>query len=253
MPFRNLPILLVDSDDRFRRTIVDYFRHHGFLIIEVASIDEADTIIRERSIDMVILDWNLPGSDGVSFCSRLRSQFPQIPIVIMTDRSDLDAQLEAYMYEVDDYWPKPYPMSLAVAKTRSILRRIKTLSTSDDPFVLGDVTIDLRKRVIIRNGEATLLGDKEYGILRALALEDGAPVRRETLLARVWGFDSLPVSRTIDNYIVALRRKIEEDPSQPQFLLTVGGIGYRLLRSDINGISHNGISLDGISHDENHS
>ncbi len=231
---QNLPILLIEGDEQLRRTMTDYFRHHGLFIIEVPSIEQGVVSIGEREFSMVIVDWNINGTEAAGFCSRLRARSPQIPIIVLSDRSDLDAQLEAYTYDVDDYWPKPYPMSLAVAKVRVLLRRTHVSLTSEDPFVVGSAIVDLRRRTITKNGVIATLGDKEYGILRLLVFEEGAPVRREILLTSVWGFDSLPMSRTVDNYIVSLRRKLEDDPKRPMYLLTVGGIGYRLL--------HNGIS-----------
>ena len=228
MPFSSSPIVLVDDDERFRRSFVDYFRRHGLTVLEAGTVEEAESIIAERVVAMAIVDWKLPGTDGITLCTRLRLNYPQLPLILLTARADLDSQLEGFTYGIDDYWPKPYPLSLAAAKARSILRRALVHSTSEDPFMLGNVTIDLRRRVIIRNNNVYAMKDKEYGILRVLAMEDGAPVRRETLLSRVWGYDALPVTRTVDNYIVSLRRKIEEDVRSPRYLLTVGGVGYRL-------------------------
>ena len=119
-------------------------------------------------------------------------------------------------------------MSLALAKAQAMLRKHSALSLSADRIRMGDIEVDFRTRLVHRSGQRIDLSEMEYGILRTLALEDGAPVRRETLLARVWGYESAPVTRTVDNYIVALRRKLEIDPARPRYLVTVGGIGYRL-------------------------
>jgi DNA-binding response OmpR family regulator len=102
----------------------------------------------------------------------------------------------------------------------------------NDRIAFGDVTVDLHTRTVQRGEHVVELNDKEFGILRALLAEKGAPVRRQALLARVWGYESLPVTRTVDNYIVALRRKIEDDPTHPKYVLTVNGIGYRLHRDN---------------------
>ncbi len=225
---RSLSILLVDDDERFRRSFMEYFRKHGLKIVEVGSSEEAEKLIAQSHIDLAIIDWTLPGTDGVELCSKLRTLYPEMPLVILTGRADLDSQLEGFTYGADDYWTKPFPMSLALAKVQAMLRKHNALTLRSDRIRMGDVEVDFRTRLVYRKGQRVDLSEKEYGILRTLALEDGAPVRRETLLARVWGYDSVPVTRTVDNYIVALRRKLEDDPARPQYLVTVGGIGYRL-------------------------
>lgn len=225
---RSLSILLVDDDERFSRSFMEYFRKHGLKMVEVGSSEEAEKLIAQSHIDLAIIDWKLPGADGVELCSKLRTLYPEMPLVILTGRADLDSQLEGYTYGADDYWTKPFPMSLALAKVQAMLRKHNALTLRSDRIRMGDVEVDFRTRLVYRKGQRVDLSEKEYGILRTLALENGAPVRRETLLTRVWGYDSVPVTRTVDNYIVALRRKLEEDPARPQYLVTVGGIGYRL-------------------------
>lgn len=226
---RGMLILLVDDDQRYCRSFCEYFKKHGFKVIDAGSAEEAEKIIDTTHIDLAIIDWTLPGTDGVQLCSKLRTLHPEMPLVLLTGRADLDSQLEAYTYGADDYWTKPFPMSLAVAKVHAMLRKHVALTLHADRIRMGDVEVDFRTRTVHRNGQQVDLSEKEYGILRTLALEEGAPVRRETLLARVWGYEEVPVTRTVDNYIVALRRKLENDPARPRYLVTVGGIGYRLI------------------------
>ncbi|MEN9796142.1 MAG: hypothetical protein RLZZ150_1119 [Bacteroidota bacterium] len=228
MDERGMSIMLVDDDERYRRSFSEYFRKHGLKIVEVGSAEEAEKVVSHSHVDLAIIDWTLPDTDGVQLCSKLRTLYPEMPLVILTGRVDLDSQLEGYTYGADDYWTKPFPMSLALAKAQAMLRKHTALTLRADRIRMGDIEVDFRTRLVHKNGKRVDLSEKEYGILRTLALEDGAPVRRETLLARVWGYDSVPVTRTVDNYIVALRRKLEIDPARPQYLVTVGGIGYRL-------------------------
>ena len=229
MEERGLLIMLVDDDERFRRSFCEYFKKHGLKIVDVGSAEEGEKVVDSTHIDLAIIDWKLPGTDGVELCSKLRTTHPEMPLVILTGRADLDSQLEGYTYGADDYWTKPFPMSLALAKSQAMLRKHVALTLRADRIRMGEVEVDFRTRTVHRNGQRVDLSEKEYGILRTLALEDGAPVRRETLLARVWGYDAVPVTRTVDNYIVNLRRKLEDDPARPRYLVTVGGIGYRLV------------------------
>jgi len=227
---RDYTVLLIEDDVRMRRSYADYFRHHGHRVLEAGSAEEAAEITESNHFDLAIVDWSLPGVDGVTFCTKLRSLRPDLPIVLLTGRADLDSQLEGYTYGVDDYWPKPFPLSLALVKIQALLRRHLQRAEPNDRIVLGDVVVDLHTRTVQRGDHIVELSEKEFGILRALLAEKGAPVRRQALLARVWGYESLPVTRTVDNYIVALRRKIEDDPTHPKYVLTVNGIGYRLHR-----------------------
>ena len=228
MPYRSLPILIVDGDARVRRTFIEHFDEHGLLGIEADTCEEAISIIASRAVNMIIIDWDPQNVDTPQIASYLRSADPLLPIVAHGDEGNLDVQMSAFSCGVDDFWVKPFPLDIATAKCRAMLRRAMAVSLTEAPLQLGETTIDLRKRLVLRNDRPIKLNEKEFGIIRTLALEHGAPVRRETLIARVWGYDALPVTRTVDNYIVSLRRKIENDPSDPRFLLTVGGIGYRL-------------------------
>jgi DNA-binding response OmpR family regulator len=228
MPYRNLPILLVEGDDELRYSFLEHLQRHGFFGIGAASAEDAIKILTNRDIRMAIIDFDLSGGRGHQLADQLHVANPKIPIVGHLSDTDLDAQLAAYSYGIDDLWMKPIPLSLAVGKCRAMLRRTLTETLTDAPLQLGDVIIDLRRQIVMRDQKPLALNEKELGIIRTLAMEHGAPVRRETLMAHVWGFDSRSAVRTVDNYIVSLRRKIERDPSEPQYLLTVGGIGYRL-------------------------
>ncbi|MBU3700059.1 MAG: response regulator transcription factor [Candidatus Kapabacteria bacterium] len=228
MPYRDLPILVVGGDARSRHAFLEYFQRNGLFGIEAESCSDAMKIMTRRTVNMAILDWDLPDNDAAHFASFVRSTDPLIPIIGYSEDNKLDKEIEAMSHGIDDFWHTSIPLIMATMKCRAMLRRSMAIALTEAPFQLGGVTIDLRKRLVWRDEMATTLKEKEFGIIRTLALEDGAPVRRETLIARVWGFDAPPATRTVDNYIVSLRRKIEHDPSEPQFLLTVGGIGYRL-------------------------
>jgi len=221
-------LLVVDHDTVFRVNLSNYLRQHAIHVVDVGSYADAKDVSTTYNYQLAIVEWTHSCKDVISLCSRLRILSPNVSIVFLSDNPDLDSQLEGYTYGADDYWTKPFPMSLALAKALAMLRKHTALTLRADRIRMGDIEIDFRTRLVHRNGQHIDLSEKEYGILRTLALEDGAPVRRETLLARVWGYDSVPVTRTVDNYIVALRRKLEIDPARPRYLVTVGGIGYRL-------------------------
>ncbi len=230
MQDRNAFVLIVDDDELFRASISDYYRQYDYRVLEAGSGEEALHIVQNGHVDVAIIDWMMPGINGLTLATTLRSLSPNLPIVMLTGRADLDSQLEGFMYGIDDYWVKPFPMSLSIAKVQALLRRRDAEASPDDVFNLGTATIDMRKRAITKNGVVFQLKDKEFGILRVLVSEQGAPVRRQSILARVWGYETLPITRTVDNYIVELRRKIEDDPRDPKYIVTVSGLGYRLIR-----------------------
>lgn len=225
---RLITLLIVDQDDTYRGALSNYLRQNSLHVVDVQSCSDAVDVQASFNYQLAIVEWRQSRSEVASLCSRLRCSNPSITIVFTSTSPDLDSQLEGYTYGADDYWTKPFPMSLALAKAQAMLRKHTALTLRADRIRMGDIEVDFRTRLVHKNGKRVDLSEKEYGILRTLALEDGAPVRRETLLARVWGYDSVPVTRTVDNYIVALRRKLEVDPARPQYLVTVGGIGYRL-------------------------
>ena len=230
MSEHNAFVMIVDDDAPFRSSIADYFRQHDFRVLEAASGEEALQVAQNGHIDVAIIDWLMPGINGLTLAATLRSLAPNLPIVMLTGRSDLDSQLEGFMYGIDDYWVKPFPLSLSIAKVQALLRRKESEVPTDELITLGTAVIDMRRRTITKNGQVHHMKDKEYGILRVLVAEQGAPVRRQSILARVWGYETLPITRTVDNYIVELRRKIEDDPRNPRYITTVSGLGYRLVR-----------------------
>lgn len=223
-----ISLLVVDRDTVFRTTLSSYLRQHSIHVVDVGTYEDAKCASTTFNYQLAIVEWTHSCKEAMLLCSRLRVLSPNVSIVFLSESPDLDSQLEGYTYGADDYWTKPFPMSLALAKAQAMLRKHTALTLRADRIRMGDIEVDFRTRLVHRNGQRVDLSEKEYGILRTLALEDGAPVRRETLLARVWGYDQVPVTRTVDNYIVALRRKLEVDPARPQYLVTVGGIGYRL-------------------------
>ena len=230
MPFRNALILLVESNDRTVRSFAEYFRRQGLAVTTASGITEANHVLQDRKVSMMIVDWMLPDPGVLDFCAQTRKSYPLLPIILQTDPSDFTAQLDGFTNGVDDCWANNIPLSLYAAKSKAMLRRSIMRAASDEPIILGGTIVDLRTRSVVRGELYFRLKEKEYGIMRALVMEDGAPIRRELLLARIWGQEAPPVARTVDNYIVSLRRKIELDPANPRYLLTVPGVGYRLSR-----------------------
>ena len=181
--------------------------------------------------DLVVLDVMLPGKNGFEVVAELRAAKQFVPVLILTARGRPDDVLSGFAAGADDYLPKPTELAILLARIGSLLRRSAWTKRSQDQFTFGDRTIDfdtLELRVEDRTLKLTLM---EANLLRYLIEHEGKAVPRKTMLEEVWGLHEDTDTRAIDNFIVRLRRYIEKDPSKPQHLLTVRGVGYRFVAS----------------------
>jgi DNA-binding response OmpR family regulator len=173
----------------------------------------------------------LPGVDGFTICERLRAERNDVPILFLTARSSDDDRVRGLQLGGDDFLGKPFDLRELILRVRAILRRTQWLrepSPAGDELALGDAVIDFKSFTARTPSGEVVLSPKETMILRCLAEKPGQVVSRAEILDRVWGYDAFPTTRTIDNFIVRLRRTLEPDPQSPQFIHTVRGTGYRL-------------------------
>ena len=189
--------------------------------------ETAYRLIHERRPDLVVLDLMLPRLSGYELCRKIRSEGVTIPIVMLTARGEEADRVLGLDLGADDYITKPFSIRELLARLRAILRRSRQTTKTSDQLRFDDVVVDFR-RYEARKGDARLdMTRKEFGLLRTLAARAGEVVTRDELLNEVWGYDSLPTTRTVDNHVALLRSKIEANPAAPRHLLTVFGVGYR--------------------------
>jgi DNA-binding response OmpR family regulator len=221
-------ILLVD-DERSVQTLLTYpLRKDGYEVVSAHDGREAlDTFTRER-FDLVVLDLMLPKIDGIEVCRRLRSR-SQVPIIMLTAKGDELDKVLGLEIGADDYITKPFSVREFRSRVRAALRRsdMGRSRAAEEPIVAGDLEIDFDRRAVTVGGNAATLTYVEFEILAALASTPGRVLSREELLEQVWGDSAYRDPRTIDVHIRHLREKIERDPRQPGYLLTVRGVGYR--------------------------
>jgi len=179
--------------------------------------------------DLIILDLMLPGINGYEVCKKLKESKPEIPIVMLTAKSQESDIITGLDLGADDYITKPFSILELMARINAMLRRSSTNSTISDQFHFRNIEINFRKYEAFKDGETLKMSPREYEILRYLLERKGEVVTRDDLLNQVWGYESFPYTRTIDAHISALRKKIEERPEEPEMIITIHGKGYKFL------------------------
>lgn len=224
-------ILLVDDDELMRRSLAFNLERAGFSVHTAGRAEDAFAIVRQEQPDMVLLDINLPGMDGLDALRQFREQ-NDIPVIFLTARRrELDEALGLEL-GADDYVTKPFDFDVLLAHIKAVLRRFdRTVSTRKEPALLevGDLTIDPGAHVVTVRGERVDLPPREFDLLHALALDAGSVVPVDDLLTRVWGAEYAGEPQVVYVHVRWLREKIEEDPHEPQRIVTVRGVGYKLL------------------------
>ncbi len=193
------------------------------------------------AFDVVVLDVMLPGKDGFAVMSEMRQAGQFVPTLMLTARGHPDDVLRGFAAGADDYLTKPFDLAILIARIRGLLRRREWLRTSSnaaaapvsakDTFTFGDKTVDFNLSELHVRGQVFPLTLMEANVLRYLIQHEGKPVSRKKMLEEVWGLHEDTDTRAIDNFIVRLRRYIEDEPTRPRHLLTVRGVGYRFVAS----------------------
>lgn len=226
-------ILVVDDDTLMRRSLSLHLEQAGFRASTAASAEAALDQIRLSSPDLILLDIGLPGMDGLEALREFNHKLPAVPIIFVTARRrELDTILGLEL-GADDYITKPFNPDVLLAHIKAVLRRAgddAPRSVVDEtPIVVGDLIVDPAAHTATIAGQPVELAPKEFGLLHALAQEAGRVVSIEDLLSQVWGAEFIGESQVVYVHIRWLREKIESDPSRPQRIITVRGVGYKLI------------------------
>ena len=222
-------ILVVEDDPAILRGLADNLRCEGHEVQQAADGEAGLRLAREGRPDLIILDLMLPRLSGYEVCTKLRAQGAETPILMLTARGDEADRVVGLDMGADDYVTKPFSVRELLARVRALLRRAAPAKALPDEVRFGDVAIDFKRYLATRGGRPVDLARKEFGVLRLLASRAGEVVGREEMLNDVWGYEHYPTTRTVDNHVALLRAKLEEDPSQPRHLITVHGVGYKLV------------------------
>ena len=221
-------ILIIEDEPDLVRGLRDALEFEGFEIVSSGLGREGVKLLRDRSPDLVLLDLMLPDANGFAVCEEIRSTHPLVPVIMLTARSQETDKIRGLESGADDYVTKPFSVGELVARIKAIFRRLHRTAAPNEEIRIGAATVDPRKHEITRKGKTETLSFYEVELLRLLWERAGQPVTREEILEKIWGVSGHATTRSVDNFVVKLRKKIEPSPDKPEHILTVYGFGYKL-------------------------
>ena len=220
-------ILVIEDEPEMARGIQFNLEARGYEVKTAANGEDGLQAATAFAPHLVLLDVMLPKRDGYDVCRALRKSQPDLPIVMLTAKGQEHDVVLGLKLGADDYVKKPFGVGELMARIETVLRRSKVTGPASATF--GDITVNFERYEATRDGQALDLTPKEFEMLKYFAGRRGEVVTRDALLDAVWGYSSMPTTRTVDTHIVKLRQKIERDPANPRHLVTVHGIGYKFL------------------------
>jgi len=227
-------ILIIEDDPTIIDALEDTFRFHDFEVLTAANGKDGLTAFNRQQPDLIILDIMLPGLDGFDICKKIKKQDPLMPIIILTAKGGESDKLLGFELGADDYVTKPFSVKELLARVKAVLKR--STPGTDGPsnalehqINVGEAVISFKNFTIKNNGIEYPLSPKEHGILKLLVSHPNEVIDRDRIIDEVWGDEYFPSPRTIDNFVLKLRTKIEKDSKNPAHILTVHGAGYKLV------------------------
>lgn len=218
-------ILVVDDDQDILRVVKANLELHNFHVLTADSCASAKKIFHQKRPDLIILDIMLPDGDGVQICRDIRKSHPNLPVIMLTAKDKLSDKIIGLESGADDYIVKPFETLELIARIRACLRRTRP---KEEEIRIGNLIIDLKRRLVKKSGESVELTPKQFDLLRYLVENRDRVVSRQELRERLWKENKLySWSRVIDVHIMHLREKIEDNPSEPYYIVTIPGAGYK--------------------------
>ncbi|MCZ6694998.1 MAG: response regulator transcription factor [Acidobacteria bacterium] len=220
-------VLIVEDDDSMATALTDGFKYEGYEVVLARDGVEGLRMSKEAKPDLMILDVMMPKMSGLDVCREIRKAGNPVPIIMLTARGQEIDKVLGLKLGADDYVTKPFGFLELMARVEAVLRRASGQVAQMETYKFGDVTADFEKGEIRRKGELLEFSAREIRLLQYLINNRGKVVPREKLLDEVWDYDSAPVTRTVDMHIAKLRKKIEESPAEPRYIVTIHGMGYK--------------------------
>lgn len=223
-------ILIIEDDPAILKGLVASLEEERYEVLTATDGIRGYELGKRENIDLIILDIILPGKDGQEVCRDLRKDGVNTPILMLTSKKHEMDKVLGLELGADDYVTKPFSIRELHARIKALLRRKAELKKEIDEYTFGSVHVDFKKQEATKKGKPLKLSVKEFEILKYLVLHESEVVTREMLLDDVWGYENFPTTRTVDNYVLSLRKKIEDNSSKPKHLLTVHTAGYKFVK-----------------------
>jgi DNA-binding response OmpR family regulator len=220
-------ILIIEDDPAIRTGLNETFTTEGYSVIEADTGTKGFEIASKNNFDIIVLDLILPGKDGIEICKDLRSLGVKTPIIMVTSRKEEIDKILGLEIGADDYVTKPFSIRELLARVKALIRRSTYEPGDIEQVAFANLKIDFKKQEMFKGLNSVKLSSTEYRILHYFIDHEGQVISRDKFLDEVWGYDSYPTTRTVDNYILSLRKKIEDDPANPKHLLTIHKVGYK--------------------------
>lgn len=220
-------LLVVDDEIAIHKVIATTLLPLGFEVVGSSHAEEGITLLGQSSFDAVLLDINMPGMGGLAACRVIRRMAPTLPILMLTVRNAVDDKVEALEAGADDYITKPFAIRELVARIQAALRRGRLPALSNAPINNGEVSLCSNRRVFLKRGDPIPLTRTQFDILHLLMCSQGRPISHKKILSTVWGAEYKDHVEYLRTYVRELRKRIEDDPAHPQYLLTAPSVGYR--------------------------
>jgi two-component system alkaline phosphatase synthesis response regulator PhoP len=225
---KKVRILIVEDEPAMVQGLRDNFEYEGYEVISAGDGSAGLESALNDNPDLVVLDVMMPKMSGLDVCKHLKVKKPNMPIIMLTARGQEIDKVVGLELGADDYVTKPFSIRELMARVKAVLRRVNPHSEGD-VYKFSDVEVNVRSNEVLRGGQAVELSAKEFALLAYFVAHPGETLSRDRLLDAVWGYENYPNTRTVDAHIVHLRQKLEMNPEEPRFILTVHGSGYKFV------------------------
>lgn len=222
-----IKVLIVEDEEIILQGLIDNLEIEGYDVITARDGTKALELAKTKNPDLIILDIMLPKKSGYDVCKELRMEKIKTPILMLTAKGQEVDKVLGLELGADDYVTKPFSVKELLARIKAVLRRYNPEETELKEYKFGKIKIDFAAYKAFKGNRELDLSAKEFDVLRLLISNKGKIVSRDDFLEKAWGYDEFPTTRTVDNHIASLRQKIEDNPSDPKYIITVHGVGYR--------------------------
>ena len=223
-------ILVIEDDPAILKGLTASLNEEQYEVVSASEGEQGYRMAKRENIDLIILDIMLPGKNGQDICRDLRKDGVNTPILMLTSKKQETDKVVGLELGADDYVTKPFSMRELLARVRALLRRSTDVRKDVEEYSFGVIHLDFKKQEALKKNKPIELSAMEFKILKYFIQREREVVTRDQLLDEVWGYENFPTTRTVDNYILTLRKKIEETPAKPKHLLTVHKSGYKFVK-----------------------